>query len=58
MLSCKWSAIQRKNSEKLGKKVHLKHLSKDCRNHLQNADAIIDVNASEDPRHKLALAKA
>jgi SulP family sulfate permease len=40
---------------KVGKKVHLKHLSKDCRNLLQNADAIIDVNVLEDPTYKLAL---
>lgn len=40
---------------KVGKKVHLKHLSKDCRKMLQNADAIIDVNVLEDPTYKLAL---
>jgi SulP family sulfate permease len=40
---------------KVRKKVHLKHLSKDCRNLLQNADAIIDVNVLEDPTYKLAL---
>jgi len=42
---------------KVGKVVHLKHLSKDCRDLLQNADAIIDVNVMEDPTYKLALDK-
>jgi len=41
--------------QKVGKKVHLKHLSKDCQRLLQNAEAIIDVNVLEDPRYKLAL---
>lgn len=40
---------------KVGKKVHLKHLSKDCRQLLQNADAIIDVNVLEDPKYKLVV---
>jgi SulP family sulfate permease len=38
---------------KLGKKVHLKHLSSDCRSMLENASAIIDVNYWEDPKYKL-----
>lgn len=42
---------------KVGKKVHLKHLSKDCLVLLENADAIIDVNVLEDPRYKLAVDK-
>ena len=40
---------------KVGKKVHLKHLSKDCQKLLANAEAIIDVNVMEDPKYKLAL---
>ena len=36
---------------KVGKKVHLKHLSPDCRILLQNADEIIDVNVLEDPTY-------
>ncbi len=40
---------------KVGKKVHLKHLSKDCRALLENADEIIDVNVLEDPNYKLAV---
>lgn len=38
---------------KNGKKVHLKHLSKDCRKLLKNADKIIDVNIIEDPTYKV-----
>lgn len=38
---------------KVGKKVHLKHLSKDCRRLLDKADAIIEVNVLEDPRYKV-----
>lgn len=38
---------------RVGKKVHLKHLSADCRNMLDNASAIIDVNYWEDPKYKL-----
>jgi len=40
---------------KVGKKVHLQHLSKDCRALLENADAIIDVNVVEDPKYKMAV---
>ncbi|MFK7969378.1 MAG: SulP family inorganic anion transporter [Bacteroidia bacterium] len=40
---------------KVGKKVHLKHLSKDCRILLKNAEAIIDVNVVEDPTYKLVV---
>lgn len=39
---------------KLGKKVHLKHLSEDCRQLLDNAAEIIDINHWEDPRYKIA----
>lgn len=38
-----------------GRQLHLQHLSADCRQLLQNADAIIEVNISEDPSYKLAL---
>ncbi|MTI87241.1 MAG: SulP family inorganic anion transporter [Balneolaceae bacterium] len=43
--------------QKVGKTVHLKHLSKDCRRLLSNADAIIDVNVLEDPTYKLVVDK-
>ena len=38
---------------KIGKKIHLKHLSTDCRQLLKNADDIIDVNVMEDPTYKV-----
>jgi len=38
---------------KVGKKLHLKHLSTDCRQLLKNADNIIDVNVLEDPTYKV-----
>ncbi|MFN4008175.1 MAG: SulP family inorganic anion transporter [Chitinophagaceae bacterium] len=40
---------------KVGKKVHLKHLSADCRQLLKNAEGIIDVNVLEDPTYKVAV---
>ncbi|MBU4229375.1 MAG: SulP family inorganic anion transporter [Desulfurivibrionaceae bacterium] len=40
---------------KLGKTVHLRHLSEDCRQLLDNASAIIDVNYWEDPKYKLVV---
>lgn len=38
---------------KLGKKLHLKHLSLDCRKLLKNAEEIFDVNVMEDPTYKV-----
>jgi SulP family sulfate permease len=43
--------------QKVGKKIHLKHLSPDCKKLLQNADEIIEVNVLEDPTYKLAVSK-
>ncbi|MGB3801531.1 MAG: SulP family inorganic anion transporter, partial [Lewinella sp.] len=40
---------------KVGKKVHLKHLSEDCRRLLTKAGAIIEVNVVEDPTYKVAV---
>jgi SulP family sulfate permease len=40
---------------KVGKKVHLKHLSQDCRQLLKNAEEIIDVNVLEDPTYKVMI---
>lgn len=37
----------------LDKKVHLRHLSKDCIQLLNNADNLIDVNIMEDPTYKV-----
>lgn len=42
---------------KVGKKVHLRHLSSDCQKLLQNADKIIDVNLIEDPNYKVVVDK-
>ena len=39
---------------KVGKRVHLKHLSPDCLQLLRNAESIIDVNVIEDPTYKVA----
>jgi SulP family sulfate permease len=41
--------------QKVGKKVHLKHLSPDCIKLLKNAEEIIDVNVLEDPNYKLVV---
>ncbi|MFK8105401.1 MAG: SulP family inorganic anion transporter [Saprospiraceae bacterium] len=43
--------------QKVGKKIHLKHLSADCKNLLKNAEDIIDVNVMEDPKYKLVVDK-
>ena len=42
---------------KVGKKLHLKHLSSDCRQLLENADSVIDINIIEDPTYKVLLDK-
>lgn len=42
---------------KVGKKVHLKHLSPDCKKLLKNAEKIIDVNVMEDPTYKVVTDK-
>lgn len=40
-----------------GKKLHLKHLSPDCRQLLKNAEGVIDVNILEDPIYHVAVEK-
>ncbi|PWL40066.1 sodium-independent anion transporter [Flagellimonas aquimarina] len=42
---------------KAGKKVHLRHLSKDCIRLLKNARDIIEVNVLEDPTYKVVVDK-
>jgi len=42
---------------KQGKKVHLKHLSRDCQRLLENAEKVIDVNIIEDPTYKVLVDK-
>jgi SulP family sulfate permease len=39
---------------KEGKKIHLRHLSADCRRLLHDADDVIDINIIEDPTYKVA----
>ncbi|WP_317899812.1 SulP family inorganic anion transporter [Aurantibacillus circumpalustris] len=41
----------------VGKKLHLKHLSADCKVLLANADKIVDVNILEDPTYIVAVDK-
>lgn len=43
--------------QKVGKKVHLKHLSEDCRTLLANAEDLIEVNVLEDPTYKVLTDK-
>jgi len=38
----------------LGKRLHLRHLSPDCRELLDNAKDMIEVNVLEDPRYRVA----
>lgn len=40
-----------------GKKLHLRHLSQDCRQLLKNAESVIDVNIIEDPTYKVMTNK-
>lgn len=42
---------------RVGKKIHLKHLSADCKKLLKNAEEIIDVNVLEDPTYKIVVDK-
>lgn len=42
---------------KAGKKLHLVHLSSDCRQLLQNAENLIDVNITEDPTYHVVSDK-
>lgn len=42
---------------KVGKKIHLKHLSSDCKILLKNAEEIIYVNVMEDPTYKVVVNK-
>jgi len=43
--------------QKVGKTLHLKHLSPDCRRLISNADKLVDVNVIEDPSYKLVVDK-
>jgi SulP family sulfate permease len=41
--------------QKLGKRLHLKHLSEDCRRLLDRAGGLVEVNISEDPHYHVAM---
>ncbi|RAU82069.1 SulP family inorganic anion transporter [Pontibacter arcticus] len=43
--------------QKAGKKLHLRHLSPDCRTLLHNAQAVIEVNILEDPHYAVVTDK-
>lgn len=43
--------------KKVNKKLHLKHLSEDCRRLLKNAEDVIDVNILEDPSYHVVTDK-
>jgi SulP family sulfate permease len=43
--------------KKAGKKLHLRHLSEDCKKLLKNAEDVIEVNIMEDPNYKVATDK-
>jgi len=40
---------------KVGKKMHLQHLSPDCKKLLQRVEEIIEVNVSEEPTYKVVV---
>ncbi|MEB2785228.1 SulP family inorganic anion transporter [Algoriphagus persicinus] len=42
---------------KVGKKVHIRHLSSDCRRLLARADEILEINILEDPTYKVMTDK-
>ncbi|MEM7623396.1 MAG: SulP family inorganic anion transporter [Planctomycetota bacterium] len=44
--------------QKLGKRLHLRHLSEDCRRLLDRAGNIVEVNISEDPHYHVATERA
>ena len=43
---------------KLGKRLHLRHLSADCRKLLDKAGSLVEVNISEDPHYHIATNKS
>lgn len=44
--------------QKLGKRLHLRHLSEDCRRLLDRAGDLVEVNISEDPHYHVATDRA
>ena len=39
---------------KAGKRLHLRHLSDECRQLLHTADDLVEVNVIEDPKYRIA----
>jgi sulfate permease, SulP family len=44
--------------ERLGKRLHLRHLSEDCRRLLDRAGDLVEVNISEDPHYHVATERS
>jgi sulfate permease, SulP family len=44
--------------ERLGKRLHLRHLSEDCRRLLNRAGDLVEVNISEDPHYHVLTERA
>lgn len=44
--------------QKLGKRLHLRHLSEDCRQLLDRAGSLVEANISEDPHYHVATDRA
>jgi sulfate permease, SulP family len=36
------------------KKLHIRHISEDCRKLIKNADKMVDINIKEDPTYAVA----
>ena len=43
--------------EAVGKKLHIRHISQECRDLLENAQKFVEINVNEDPRYKIATDK-
>lgn len=41
--------------KKLGKKLHLKHLSQECYDFIKNSEEIVEINIIEDPKYHIPL---
>ena len=43
--------------EQQGKKLHIRHISEECRGLLKKADKFVEINVNEDPRYRIATDK-
>ena len=43
--------------EEQGKKLHIRHISDECRSLLRKADKFVEINVVEDPRYRVATDK-